>query len=235
MDRFQFLSIRRNHATSHCIFLLLFSSLLFIISFLFGYSFNLFFDLQIHKEVMAHKPAVEKNEDFGSLHKFAEIWSLCWSPDNKFIATASEDQKTRVWNVSTGEQVAELCGHTSAVTCVDWQITKLGNLLATCGDDRTIMIWDSTTFKLFHIFETKEIDDWHTATYLALEKGGNGTRIVCVTQNGWLMMWDIETKKKLVGKRLHMGSIEGLKWHHPAGLLVTCASDCAINVFDATL
>lgn len=49
---------------------------------------------------MAHLPSAERNSDFGSLHKFAEIWSLSWSPDNKFVATASEDQKTRIWYFS---------------------------------------------------------------------------------------------------------------------------------------
>ncbi len=62
----------------------------------------------------------------------------------------------------------ELSGHTSAVTCVDWQVTKLGNILATCGDDRKVMIWNTDDFSLVHIFETKEIDDWHTATYLGM-------------------------------------------------------------------
>jgi len=186
----------------------------------------------LYKTVLAHEPAKEQNLDFGSLHKFAEIWSLCWSPDNAYIATASEDQKTRIWNASSGDIVQELVGHTSAVTCVDWQSTKIGNLLATCGDDRTVMIWDANTFALYHVFETKEIEDWHTATYLALERGNSGTRIACVTQNGWLLVWDLVTKNKLIGRRLHLGSIEGLRWHHPSGLMVTCSSDCAVNVLD---
>jgi WD40 repeat protein len=189
--------------------------------------------LRIHWAIKAHKPNLGPQDlNFGSLHKFAEIWSLCWSPDNKYLATASEDQRARIWDASCGDFVRELTGHTSAVTCVDWQTTKLGNILATCGDDRKIYLWNTDTWDIFHVFETSEIDDWHTATYLAIERGGKGTRIACVTQNGWLFMWDIETKQKIFKRRLHLGSIEGLKWHPVSGLLATCASDCVVNIID---
>ena len=60
-----------------------------------------------------HKPSTSEVQDlkFGSLTKFAEIWSLAWSPDNNFIATTSEDQTTRIVNSSNGETVKILTGN----------------------------------------------------------------------------------------------------------------------------
>jgi WD40 repeat protein len=45
----------------------------------------------------------EQDLRFGSLTKFAEIWSLAWSPDGRMIATSSEDQTTRIWTVPEGD------------------------------------------------------------------------------------------------------------------------------------
>lgn len=60
---------------------------------------------------------------FGTMHKFVEIWSTAWSPDNKLIATSAEDQTTNIWNLD-GNLIATLTGHTTAVTSVDWKLTK---------------------------------------------------------------------------------------------------------------
>jgi WD40 repeat protein len=162
------------------------------------------------------------------MHKFAEIWSLAWSPDNSYIATASEDQTTMIWNLY-GEHVATLTGHTTAVTSVDWQITQLGEILATCADDKTVRIYDGKTWELLHIFESHDVEEWHTITYLALETGGK--RLACATQNGFLIVWDLESKKRVFGHKMHAGSIEGLRWNHKAGLITTCSSDCTVNTY----
>jgi len=189
--------------------------------------------LQTHWSIKAHAPSTgPQNINFGSLHKFAEVWSLCWSPDCKFIATGSEDQKIRIWDTNNGAFVCELTGHTSAVTCVDWKITSQGSILATSGDDRTVRLWKTEPWEIYHVFDTTEIDDWHTVTYLALE---GSDRIACATQNGWLFVWNLSTKLKLFSKRLHLGSIEGLRWHDTNNCIVTCASDCVINVIDAAI
>ena len=69
MDLFQFSSICQNREAFYCIFIIL----LFYYFYFFIFYYFYFLMIQIHKEIMAHKPASEKNEDFGSLHKFAEV------------------------------------------------------------------------------------------------------------------------------------------------------------------
>eukprot|EP00343_Euplotes_focardii_P000084 CAMPEP_0205801126 /NCGR_PEP_ID=MMETSP0205-20121125/3010_1 /ASSEMBLY_ACC=CAM_ASM_000278 /TAXON_ID=36767 /ORGANISM="Euplotes focardii, Strain TN1" /LENGTH=56 /DNA_ID=CAMNT_0053065353 /DNA_START=837 /DNA_END=1004 /DNA_ORIENTATION=- len=52
---------------------------------------------------------------------------------------------------------------------------------------------------------------------MAIEEGGN--RLAVATQNGYLVIWDITginsddyQPKFLFNRRIHAGSIEGLKW-----------------------
>jgi WD40 repeat protein len=86
----------------------------------------------------AHPPQLgNKDMRFGQLSKQAEIWSLCWSPSSNQIATCSEDQTTKIWNVRNWSCQATLRGHTMAVTGVDWKQSDFcGSILATCSDDR---------------------------------------------------------------------------------------------------
>jgi hypothetical protein len=152
----------------------------------------------------AHRPvAGPQNLQFGSIGLFAEIWSLAWSPDNGAIATCSEDQTTSVWALPGGEKRHTLTGHTTAVTGVDWQLMRRRlpaaassssstteeeegewhEVLATCADDRKVMVWNARTWALMHVFDTSDdIHDWHTLTYCALQPRGD--KLCCVTQNG---------------------------------------------------
>jgi WD40 repeat protein len=156
--------------------------------------------------IEAHRPvAGPQNLQFGSIGLFAEIWSLAWSPDNGTIATCSEDQTTCVWALPGGEKRRTLTGHTTAVTGVDWQLmrrlpaassssavatatteeeeSEWHEVLATCADDRKVMVWNARTWALMHVFDTSEdIHDWHTLTYCALQPRGD--KLCCVTQNG---------------------------------------------------
>ncbi|KAL6077883.1 Cytosolic iron-sulfur protein assembly protein CIAO1 [Balamuthia mandrillaris] len=197
------------------------------------------------KVIEAHPPDREgpQNLQFGSLNLFAEVWSLTWSPCGRFLATSSEDQTTRIWDLQRllclkekkGCEVAVepervLRGHTAAVTSVDWQVTQLGELIATCADDKSIRVWNAKTWQLHHVFDTGEHNtEWHTVTYLALERGGH--RLACSTQNGYLFVWCLITGQQLFGAKTHTASVEGLSWSHASGLLASCASDCTINVF----
>jgi len=189
----------------------------------------------------------EFDPKFGSLRKYAEIWSCAWSPDNHYLATCSEDQTTRVWNCDSGALLHTLRGHTTAVTTVDWRHTALGELLVTGADDQTLMVWrcdrehnhgddevksrSALSFCLVHTFCTSKLLQWHTVTYLALME--RSPFVVAVTQNGYVCVWDLVSKKEIFMYHLHSASIEGLVWHC-TGRLVTVSSDCTANVFRLT-
>eukprot|EP01133_Synstelium_polycarpum_P011557 gene11557-13490_t len=146
--------------------------------------------------VLAHAPhGGPQNDSFGSIGKFAEIWSLVFHPDGQMLATCSEDQTTAIWSVKDGSKIRELRGHTLAVTCVDWQHTKLGCLLVSCADDQTVRVWNTDTWTEIAVFQTtQDVGEWHTVTYIALEDSLEHTRVICATQNGWLFIFDIESQ-----------------------------------------
>lgn len=71
----------------------------------------------------------------------------------------------------------------------------------------------------------------HTLTYLAIEDGGN--RIAVATQSGYLFVWNLASKLKEFGEKMQAGSIEGLRWNSRTGYIVSCASDCSVNMYIA--
>eukprot|EP01132_Coremiostelium_polycephalum_P001336 gene1336-1684_t len=176
----------------------------------------------LESSILAHEPKIGPQDlRFGSINQFAEIWSLVFHPtDPNLLATVSEDQTTAIWRINGGGSTLTkdrvLTGHTTAVTCVDWMVAKsMGTILATCADDQTVRIWNTDNWQEISVFKTtNDVGEWHTVTYLTLiQSHDNSCYVVCATQNGWIFVWNINSKEKVFSKRVHMGSIEGLKWN----------------------
>jgi WD40 repeat protein len=68
-----------------------------------------------------------------------------FSPDGRWIVTASEDRTARIWDAGTGKEVAVLKGHQEAITFVRW--SPDGTRIVTLGKDRTARVWDAATAK----------------------------------------------------------------------------------------
>lgn len=67
--------------------------------------------------------------------------SLAFSPDARFLASASTDGTIRVWELATGQEVHLLKGHTTRVSSVAF--SPDGKRLASSGD-HTVKLWDWT-------------------------------------------------------------------------------------------
>ena len=72
-------------------------------------------------------------------HRYS-VNSVSWSPDGRWIATASGDSGVRVWNADSGTLEAELVGHTGVVVTVDWAGDS--KRLVSGGSDGTAKLWE---------------------------------------------------------------------------------------------
>ena len=162
------------------------------------------------------------------------MWSVCWSPDDTRLATASEDRSVRVWeHNSTGPPLHTFLCHSAAVTAVDWKVTTRGSLLASCSDDRTVVLHCGDTYATLATINTYNIYGWYTLTYMRFSPLPDSHLLACVTQNGQIVFYDVIAERQLCAIRLHVGSVEGLGWFRLGGVgrLATLSSDCTVQYY----
>jgi WD40 repeat protein len=77
--------------------------------------------------------------------------AIAFCPDGKRVAAAGTDKIIRLVEVATGQEVAQLSGHTDSVSCLAF--APDGKTLASGSWDNTIRLWDLRTKKETNLLE----------------------------------------------------------------------------------
>jgi len=71
---------------------------------------------------------------------------VSFSPDGKYIASASFDNSVRLWNGRTGKFIARFLGHVQDVYMCAWSADS--RLLLSASKDSTLVVWNLKTKKI---------------------------------------------------------------------------------------
>jgi WD40 repeat protein len=67
------------------------------------------------------------------------VRGIALSPDDVYVASASDDKTVRVWEVATGQPLRVLQGHTHWVLCAAW--SRDGEWIASGSRDESVRVW----------------------------------------------------------------------------------------------
>lgn len=69
-----------------------------------------------------------------------DVFAVGWSPDGRMVAAGGRDAVARIWDLETGEQVAEYRGHSDPIYALAW--SPDGTCLASAGRGKAVHLWD---------------------------------------------------------------------------------------------
>ena len=168
------------------------------------------------------------------------VKSVSWSPNGKFIASASLDNTVKIWDVSNANMIHSF-PHNNHVKSVSW--SPDGKFIASATGDTTsggsgehlVYVWDINTKKLAlkyngHSDGVAAVAWSPRGKYIA-SAGGN---IKTGDGDTTVQIWDALSGKKIITYSGHQNMVNSVDWS-PSGLYIASASwDRTVQVWKAS-
>ncbi|XP_011503744.1 PREDICTED: transducin beta-like protein 3 [Ceratosolen solmsi marchali] len=152
-----------------------------------------------------------------------DINSVVVSPNDKLIATGSQDKTAKLWSAENLQQLGVFRGHRRGVSCV--RFSPIDQVLATSSADCTIKLWSLNELNCLKTFEGNE------STVLKMEFLSRGMQIISSGGDGLLKLWNIKSSECITTLDQHNSRVWSLTVNKDETHFVSGGSDSLLVVW----
>jgi len=164
------------------------------------------------------------------------VWAISWSPNGKYLASASDDGTSHVWSATTHERIFSYRSQIQPAQSDDgaysiaWTPNSTGITVGFA--DGTAQLVDLTSHKQIGSFDSGTGGDLHGILY-AVSLSPNGRFLAL---GGFfsddIQIFDVVTQSKVRSLTGHTDSIWSLAWSHNGRYIASGSADATARVWD---
>lgn len=153
------------------------------------------------------------------------VYGMSFSPDNRYLISASEDKTARLWSLDTYSALVSYKGHNQPVW--DVKFSPLGHYFATASHDQTARLWATD-----HIYPLR-IFAGHINDVDCVEFHPNSNYVFTGSSDKTCRMWDVQTGNAVRIFMGHTGPVNCIAVSPDGRWLASAGEDAVVNVWDA--
>lgn len=152
-----------------------------------------------------------------------DINALAISPNDRLVASASQDKSVKVWHAH-GLTLAGVCrGHKRGVWAINF--SPVDQCLASASGDKTIKLWSMKDFSCLKTFEG------HTASVLNVAFLTAGMQLMSTGADGLVKLWTIKSNECVVTMDNHRDKVWALDVLPDSSEVLTGGADSNIHLW----
>ncbi len=152
------------------------------------------------------------------------VYSIAFSPDSRWLATAIDNMTVRVWDVATGSVIRDLKGGKRSVLYMAF--SPDGKMLATGDDENAVALWDLATGKVVHTLKG------HSKRVNAAAFSPDGRRLATASADKTIRIWNVSSGQLLDTYRGHREAVSCVAFHDQ--WLASGSWDGTVRVWDTS-
>lgn len=172
------------------------------------------------RRVLVWSPSGERRQITVLAHRSgASGWDAQFSPDGRYLLTASSDSKARLWDVAHNYRSrCTLDKHEGGIYTA--RFSPDGRLIVTASADGTAKLWEAATCKLVSTLV-------HSRDVRGAVFSRHSDRVLTTSLDGTITVWQIQGGVRSVAKRLEHGPALSVNFSPDGKKLVTSGGNSA--------
>lgn len=124
-----------------------------------------------------------------SLDASGSVLSITFSPNGQYVLTASRNHSASIWEVESGELVAEMVGHAASVRSATFSAN--GSRVVTASDDGTAKVWHTRKAICTHTLSSG------SSQVLSAHFSPDAKAVLTTSADGMVRRWNTQSGKCL--------------------------------------
>jgi glucose repression regulatory protein TUP1 len=176
-------------------------------------------------------------ETGAKIHTFSEdplkdgdlyIRSVCFSPDNKFLAAGAEDKTVKLWDIEQKRLHHTFTGHDLDIYSLDF--SKDGNLIVSGSGDKKAKIWSVEKGECVFTLGHDEVGPKDGVTSVAFSP--DGRLVAAGSLDRIVRLWDAQTGYFLERYEGHLDSVYSVAFSPDGKSLASGSLDKTLKLWD---